>query len=856
MVSSSKISRAHAHASRIADSLDPRRITTHREFPFIRVDAFDGDPARVNPYSTRAPHFYLLTHAHTDHITGLNSPTFEGEIYCTAATKALLLGTIEAGDRVLHEELPHVDRKYKFANLRKVQKGRGQGTGRSGGDKIKVLEYNTATKIDGPQGPVTVTALDANHCPGSAMFLIESEVDDIPRAVLVTGDVRAEPHWVAALQQNPAVAKYIRWPHEVLPKLSLDRKGKGKERDEDRWPTLDSIYLDTTAVLLNEELVPKKEAVSSMVRLMAAYPSDTKFFLNAWTWGYEEILKGVALAFNTKIHLDSYKARTYHSIASSEPLLASLGTSRPDNTRMHACERRWKCDEVWADGRGCYEFANEHLVQLEGPKKLKRPGVGGREAEDRKVVYVNPSAMTRKRWETYKKAMDEKVKERSVQEQGDGKKRPHSPEELLPNYLIVPLARHSSLPELQALVSLFKPRTLYPLTITDDSRTPCRDYLALSSLFASHLAPGGASQLDSEAKAYTKTLVAHRARPRSSLSPADASTLDMGENNLGYFVQTLSPAFLMNIEGGDDVAKDVEVWARDELPPPPLLSPSKRSSPPAAAKRARPVEQPALPSSSFSPKKPLFLDGGPPPPVVDRLAHSTRPRPPPSPRTILVPATPSSAPNLLLPSPNIHPAPLMKPSRSVGSELAPALKQPRSSNASSRPEQRVVTFLSPARSSAASSSSTSPHTQRHTTAAPSPPLATTSANLFSPELVLPPPSPLRGPDPTSAIPLLTTTTTITTTKRSPHMITSRPSAESRLDRRHRAGRIIRDIGGKLGPNRTIIPLKRSDPMWEWAYGEKGRKADEEVARKKRKLRGEPEEEEEPASFQNVPGSVS
>ena len=117
----------------------------------------------------------------------------------------------------------------------------------------------------------------------------------------------------------------------------------------------------------------------------------------------------------------------------ADPLLASLGCRNPTSARFHACERRWKCDEVWADGRGCYEFAPEHLAVLEGPKKLRRPGVRGREAEDREVVYVNPSAMTRKRWETYKSAMEEMA--RSVDATaGGGKKR--SADESLPNYIV------------------------------------------------------------------------------------------------------------------------------------------------------------------------------------------------------------------------------------------------------------------------------------------------------------------------------------------------------------------------------------------------------------------------------------
>lgn len=31
----------------------------------------------------------------------------------------------------------------------------------------------------------------------------------------------------------------------------------------------------------------QEEAVHSLVRFIAEYPPRTKFFLNAWTWGYE-----------------------------------------------------------------------------------------------------------------------------------------------------------------------------------------------------------------------------------------------------------------------------------------------------------------------------------------------------------------------------------------------------------------------------------------------------------------------------------------------------------------------------------------------------------------------------------------
>lgn len=89
-------------------------------------------------------------------------------------------------------------------------------------------------------------------------FLIEGLVRNVQRSVIVTGDIRAEPDWVDALQRNPLVAKYIRWPRELLmDEASVRRREKGKGKEEDRWPTLDCIYLDTSAVMLDEELMGK-----------------------------------------------------------------------------------------------------------------------------------------------------------------------------------------------------------------------------------------------------------------------------------------------------------------------------------------------------------------------------------------------------------------------------------------------------------------------------------------------------------------------------------------------------------------------------------------------------------------------
>lgn len=98
--------------------------------------------------------------------------------------------------------------------------------------------------------------------------------------------------------------------------------------------------------------------------------------------------------------------------------------------RFHACERFWKCDRVWQDGRGCYTWTDENLALRQtasnkpDAKKLVRPrsgeylksdgsiGVGceGDEAgQAQRVVYVNPVVMMQWKWEEYRVATQEKI---------------------------------------------------------------------------------------------------------------------------------------------------------------------------------------------------------------------------------------------------------------------------------------------------------------------------------------------------------------------------------------------------------------------------------------------------------------
>lgn len=95
---------------------------------------------------------YFLTHMHSDHTTGLTKSFCAGTIYVSPISARLL------------------DHEW---GLR--------------APTVQVLQLGQPTVIEG----VTVTAVDANHCPGAVMLLFE-----VPRVgggvttVLHTGDCR------------------------------------------------------------------------------------------------------------------------------------------------------------------------------------------------------------------------------------------------------------------------------------------------------------------------------------------------------------------------------------------------------------------------------------------------------------------------------------------------------------------------------------------------------------------------------------------------------------------------------------------------------------------------------------------
>ncbi|KAI2628507.1 Metallo-hydrolase/oxidoreductase [Hypoxylon sp. NC1633] len=449
------------------------------EFPDISIDFF-------RQMGRRPPLACFLSHVHSDHLAGLDklrSPF----VYCSAATREILLRLEKYPIRLNHAkgifENPHMQ---TYKHLAKV---------------LKPIPLDTPTKIElEPGKDIQVTLLDANHCVGAVMFLIEGNC----KAVLYTGDIRSEPWWVNSIARNPAMVEY-----------SVGLK------------TLDRVYLDTS-VLDDFPLQTKADGLCELLEKVSRYPKDTIFHVRAWTYGYEEVWVALSKALDSKIHVDRYKMGVYKSLAtkSSDNRFAAqthLTKDAPylvgftcgnnhragcltldENVRIHSCEK----------GMGCAVLETKPVVSIQpivahlrNGRDMVEVGIGGGgddlaqkpnlEAGDIRalleIIAGNEQVLGELRCEVesiLEKALagsrdigldmdmssfreEESIAEimrclaTKVKSIHDPTVKPeeNSNPNALPNQITFPYARHSSLPELRHFVQTFKPKDVWPCTV-------------------------------------------------------------------------------------------------------------------------------------------------------------------------------------------------------------------------------------------------------------------------------------------------------------------------------------------------------------------------------------------------------
>ncbi|ETI25227.1 hypothetical protein G647_04600 [Cladophialophora carrionii CBS 160.54] len=312
-----------------------------KEFPTIRIDYFRNHPGRPPPAAL------FLSHVHSDHLMGLESVKMPF-VYCSATTKRILLKMEKYPHRINFAKGILEARKQQYKHLKNI---------------LRAVPLNTATEIElGPRSVIRVTLLDANHCPGAVMFLVEGD----GRAIVYTGDVRAEPWWVNSIVQNPVLLPYA---------CGLKR--------------LDCIYLDTTFATHDEpykEFPTKAQGLQELLEKVAQYPQDTIFYFRAWTLGYEAVWVALSNFLQSQIHVNDYQLGIFRDGNDTESAALTgftLGNSRlqgcltDDKTaRIHSCEPGLDCHSQIKNTRSVV-WISPIISRLKDGSEVRELGAGG-----------------------------------------------------------------------------------------------------------------------------------------------------------------------------------------------------------------------------------------------------------------------------------------------------------------------------------------------------------------------------------------------------------------------------------------------------------------------------------------------
>ncbi|XP_033756981.1 LOW QUALITY PROTEIN: DNA cross-link repair 1A protein-like [Pecten maximus] len=204
---------------------------------------------------------YFLSHFHYDHYRGLTKK-FKHPIYCSKITANLV------------ERRLKIDRQYLHA-----------------------LPMDCPTVVEG----VEVTLLEANHCPGSVLFLFKLKGG---RTYLHTGDFRA----CTEMERYPAL----------------------------NGVHINQLYLDTTYCDPSHTFPPQQDVIDfavSTVHKKLKENMKTLIICGSYTIGKERIFTAIAKALNSKICVTREKKSVLDCLEDSK--LQEIITLSPNEAKVH-----------------------------------------------------------------------------------------------------------------------------------------------------------------------------------------------------------------------------------------------------------------------------------------------------------------------------------------------------------------------------------------------------------------------------------------------------------------------------------------------------------------------------------------
>ncbi|TIB83709.1 DRMBL-domain-containing protein [Wallemia mellicola] len=215
LMSSNNDTNAYNEATAMSSKSIPKN---QRKTPFYKI--LEGMPIAVDAFmSGKIPgvEAYVLSHAHSDHYQSLSKNWDAGPIYCSIITASLV------------HHICGVPKEY-----------------------LRPLSNDTAHVIPSTNG-VTVTLIDANHCPGSSIFVFEGKQS------VHAGDSNFKSPWIG----SDRIFRYLHCgDFRASPQHVNHPAIKGKK--------FDAVYLDTTYLNPNYSFPPQRQVIDACRDLVLA----------------------------------------------------------------------------------------------------------------------------------------------------------------------------------------------------------------------------------------------------------------------------------------------------------------------------------------------------------------------------------------------------------------------------------------------------------------------------------------------------------------------------------------------------------------------------------------------------------
>lgn len=208
-----------------------------------------SDTDKLNRHFGFAPHelnYLLVSHAHIDHtglIPLLVKEGFQGEIYCTPATKDLMEVMLLDSAKIQEADIGYLNKRRQKRNLPLLSPLYTTDDVAQVFELVKTVDYNAPIRL---QEGIQFQYTDAGHIVGSAAIHLSIEENGKTKNITFTGDIGRYNHEILKDPQPFPQADFILCESTYGNELH----GNDKEKDEDLLK-----HILTTCVEKNGKLI-------------------------------------------------------------------------------------------------------------------------------------------------------------------------------------------------------------------------------------------------------------------------------------------------------------------------------------------------------------------------------------------------------------------------------------------------------------------------------------------------------------------------------------------------------------------------------------------------------------------------